>query len=109
VNKVNSKAVLHWNCAQSTAFPPEMLSRFLERFANRLTKDGTIVITSDRFRDQISNREDCLEKLRALLLQILHPPRSRKKTRPKRSSVVKGKENKKRNSEKKKNRSRVRE
>lgn len=94
VNKVNSKAVLRWNLRTTTSIPHELWVYLVARLADRLTTEGEIVLTSDRFRDQIRNREDCLEKLRTLLLQASHRPTARKKTRPSRSSRLKRKESK---------------
>ncbi|MEW6057211.1 MAG: alternative ribosome rescue aminoacyl-tRNA hydrolase ArfB [Bdellovibrionota bacterium] len=108
VNKVNSKAVLHWNPVLSGSLSEGVRARFLSRFYSRLNKDGAIVIMSDRFRDQGRNREDCLDKLRLMLLEVAHPPKPRKKTRPSRTAKEKRKVRKRRHGEKKRDRSRVR-
>ncbi len=47
---------------------------------------ASLLIMSQRYRDQERNRDDCLEKLRAIILQALTVPKSRKKTRPSRGS-----------------------
>ena len=44
VNKVNSKAVLHWNLADSAAISTSVKDRFRERFPSRLTDEGDVVI-----------------------------------------------------------------
>ena len=106
VNKVNSKAVLRWRFAESTALPEGARARFLERFGGRLTQAGDLLLTSDRFRDQRQNQDDCLEKLRAMLLLIARPPKPRKKTRPGRGARERAKRNKRRHSDKKKSRGR---
>jgi len=87
VNKVNSKAVLRWRAASSPSLPEDVRSRLLERLRSRLTVQGDLVITSQRFRDAGRNAADCLEKLRSLLQQVAVPPKSRKRTRPTRGSV----------------------
>lgn len=107
VNKVNSKALLRWTPAHSGSLSDAVRSRFLARFATRLTTEGDIVITSDRHRDQIKNRDDCLEKLRQMILEVAHPPRPRRKTKPKRSSIEKRKRVKRHVGEKKRQRGRV--
>src|SRR5262245_37779543 len=63
VNKVNSKAVLRWNVAASSSLPADVRQRFLERYARRITGEGELVLTSQRFRDQGRNTIDVLEKL----------------------------------------------
>ena len=67
VNKVASKAVLRWDFDQSPSVPEDVKARFRERFPSRLTTDGELVLASELTRDQGRNREDCLEKLAAML------------------------------------------
>ena len=52
----------------------------------RVTTEGILVITSQRFRDQDKNRTDCLEKLREILLEAAFVPKLRRPTRPSRGS-----------------------
>jgi ribosome-associated protein len=86
VNKVASKAVLHWNVAESGALSDEVRGRLLSRERRRINDRGELVLTSQRYRDQPKNIDDCLEKLTALILAAAKRPRARKKTRPTRSS-----------------------
>jgi ribosome-associated protein len=109
VNKVNSKAVLRWNPARSAALPPHARDRVLARLSPRLTTDGWLVIASDRFRDQPRNRDDCLEKLYAVLEEAFFEPKARKKTKQSFSSRKKNRESKKLDSRKKSLRSRIRD
>jgi ribosome-associated protein len=87
VNKVSSKAVLRWNLAASPSVPADVKARFQKREGGRITNTGDILITSQRFRDQERNRQDCLEKLVLLLRAAAVAPRRRKSTRPTRGSV----------------------
>ena len=87
VNKVNTKAVLRWPVAASPSLPPAVRDRFRTRYASRLTTDGELVLSSQRFRDQAKNRDDCLEKLRAMLEAVAVAPVRRRKTKPSRASV----------------------
>src|SRR5258708_23397884 len=86
VNKVSSKAVLRWAVTTSLSLPHDVLARFRKKFANRVTTEGDLVMSSERFRDQDRNRQDCLEKLTALLLAVAEPPKPRKITRPSKAS-----------------------
>ncbi len=86
VNKVSSKAILHWDLLASGALPEAVKERLRVQQAGRLTTEGELVIQSQRFRDQAKNVEDCREKLRAMVLTALQPPRVRKPTRPSRGS-----------------------
>ncbi len=101
MNKVNSKAQLRWNIVESTSLTQAVKDYLLEKLANRLTTEGEILISSDRFRDQTRNREDCLEKLSAMINEALKVPVQRKATRPSKSSKRKKRENKSMHSNKK--------
>jgi ribosome-associated protein len=82
VNKVNSKAVLRWSVAANASVPEDVRGRFVAKYQARLTVDGEIIVTSDRYRDQGRNTEDCREKLRELLLAVAVPPKKRRPTKP---------------------------
>ena|SRR5271157_1511368 len=98
VNKVNSKAVLRWAVRSSRSLPEAVRERFLQKYAHRLTTEGDLLVTSQRFRDAPRNSQDCLEKLRAMLLGVVHPPKRRRATRPTRGSVERRLQGKRRQS-----------
>jgi ribosome-associated protein len=82
VNKVCSKAVLSWNVVFSSALPPGVRERFLRKYAKRISKEGVLQITSQRFRDQARNNAACRERLTELIADVLAPPVPRKPTKP---------------------------
>jgi ribosome-associated protein len=82
VNKVNSKALLRWNVVSSPSLPPDLKTRFLEKFRHRLTQEGDLLVTSQRYRDQPKNVEDCCDKVAAMLREVLIPPKRRRATKP---------------------------
>ena len=86
VNKVNTKAVLHWDVTGSPSLPQDVRDRFVARFARRVNAEGELVLSSQRYRDQSRNVQDCLAKLRELILAVATPPTPRKKTRPPRQA-----------------------
>jgi ribosome-associated protein len=101
VNKVASKASLRWNVAASEALPEDARTRFLERYAGRITATGDVLITSQRYRDQGRNVADALEKLRAMIASVARPPKSRKPTRPSRAAAARRLQTKRAHSKKK--------
>jgi len=101
VNKVASKATLRWDVAGSASLPPEVRQRFEKRFATRLTTEGELVLTSQRYRDQGRNVADCLEKLRAMLSEVARPPKPRRPTKPSKASRQRRLTTKRKQSEKK--------
>ena len=104
VNKVNSKVLLRWPVTVSPSLPEAVRQRFLGRYGNRVTASGELLISSQRFRDQGRNLDDCLDKLREMLAAVAAPPTRRKRTRPTRASVKRRLENKRRTSQKKQSR-----
>ena len=86
VNKVESKAILRWNLAANVTLPADVKDRLRTQQRNRITTDGELVISSEKYRDQPKNIDDCRAKLRDMILAALHPPKPRKATRPTRAS-----------------------
>ncbi len=82
----------------------EEVFRFLAKYPHRINSDGDLVIYSQRYRDQVRNREDCLEKLRQLIMSVRGPPKSRRLTLPSRSSRERRLREKHQKSEKKRRR-----
>jgi ribosome-associated protein len=109
VNKVSSKAVLRWRMLSSAALPPDVRERFLAKYRGRLTTEGDLLITSQRYRDQGRNILDAKEKLAALLAGVAVAPKKRRPTKPSRAAVAKRIESKQATSKKKQLRGRIRE
>lgn len=82
VNKVESKVVLRWDVARSRSLRADVRARFLARFATRITNEGELVISSQRYRDRERNVADCVEKLRGMLAEVAVAPKRRRPTRP---------------------------
>ncbi len=104
VNKVSSKARLRWRPGDRLA--PEVWERFRRLYPSRTTEAGEIVVASQKFRDAPKNKADCLEKLRIALEKAGRAPKKRIPTKPTRGSILRRLAEKKRNSDKKKERGR---
>ncbi len=89
VNKVSSKAILSWDVVHSTALPSGVRNRFLQAFGSPINSSGEVVIQSDLYRDQQRNKDDCLNKLRDMVLSVARPPKRRIATKPTRASKEK--------------------
>ena len=82
VNKVASAVQLRFDVRHSRSLPQPVRER-LERLAgHRLSQDGVLVITAQRFRSQERNRADALSRLVALIGRAATPPPLRRPTRP---------------------------
>ena len=106
VNKVASKAVLRWSVRDTRALSDDVRSRLVARSARQINDRGELVLTSQRYRDQSRNVEDCLEKLRQLVQAATKKPKVRRRTRPTRASKEARLTQKRVTSEKKQRRSR---
>ena len=104
VNKVNSKAMLRWNVVDSQALPPAVHARFKARYGHRFTKDGVLILRSQKYRDQGRNVADCLDRLREMILAVVAAPTKRRPTKPSKGAKQRRLQNKKRTSEKKQGR-----
>jgi len=82
VNKVSSAVQLRFDARRSRALPDAVAVRLMRLAGSKLTQNGVIVITAQRFRDQARNRADALESLMALIQEALIPPTPRRATKP---------------------------
>ena len=103
VNKVNSKATLHWDL-KTADIPADVLERLRSRYGGFITQDNELQITSQENRTQKDNVDDCFERLERMLENVWRAPKKRKATKPTYSSVVKRLNSKKKDSDKKKSR-----
>ncbi|HEY4554955.1 MAG TPA: alternative ribosome rescue aminoacyl-tRNA hydrolase ArfB [Lysobacter sp.] len=86
VNKVATAVELRFDIANSPSLPEPVRERLLARRDRRVTGDGVLVISAQRFRTQERNREDARERLAAFVETGLHAPKPRVPTRPTRAS-----------------------
>ena len=79
VNKVNSKATLHWAYGATDGLPEYVKLKIAELFAKRINDQGQLVLSSSTHRTQRRNIEECHAKLRQLVLAATVVPRVRKR------------------------------
>ena len=86
VNKVATAVELRFDVAQSPSLPETVRTRLLAKRDRRLTSEGVLVISAQRFRTQERNREDARTRLAAFIESGLHAPTPRIATRPGRAA-----------------------
>ena len=96
VNKTETKVELRWSIARSTALSEADRTWLLERFKDRLTSEGELLVVAGDERSQSRNRAEARRKLAAVVRDGLRRPRRRRATRPTRSSVERRLSDKKR-------------
>ncbi len=94
VNKVSSAIHLRFDIGASS-LPEQYKERLLALKDSRITDDGVIVIKAQRFRTQLKNREDALERLAQLVRTVTVERKRRRATRPTRASQRKRVDSKK--------------
>ena len=106
VNKVSTAIHLRFDIKRSS-LPAFYKERLLQLSDARISNDGVIVIKAQSFRTQEKNKQDALERLKALILEATKTQKKRRATRPTKGSVKRRLNNKKQHSAKKANRARV--
>ncbi|TCI04613.1 aminoacyl-tRNA hydrolase [Corallincola luteus] len=85
VNKVSSAIHLRFDIKRST-LPAFYKERLLNLKDHRITKEGVIVIKAQQYRTQEMNRDDALQRLKALILSATVQQKTRRPTKPTRGS-----------------------
>ena len=86
VNKVSTAVELRFDVRGSPSVPEAYRARLLARRDRRLTDEGVLVLSAQRFRTQDRNREDARERLAAILREATVVAKKRHATRPTRAS-----------------------
>lgn len=82
VNKVETAVQLRFDVRQSPSLPEDVKRRLEKLAGSRLTQDGVLILSAQRFRSQERNREDALKRLQQLIAKAAERPKRRVATRP---------------------------
>ena len=85
VNKVSNAIHLRFDI-RASSLPDDVKARLLEMPDRRISADGVVVIKAQSHRSLVTNREDALTRLRALIASAAAVPRPRRPTRATRGS-----------------------
>ena len=107
VNKTESAVQLRFDARKSRALSNAVFLRLKPLAGRRMTGDGVIVISANRFRSQEQNRRDALERLIGLIREAATPPKYRRPTKPSKGAKQRRLDSKRRQSNIKKDRGRV--
>jgi len=94
VNKVATAVQLFFDI-QASSLPDRCKQRLLARNDQRINKNGVLVIKAQRFSSREKNREEALQRLRAIIRPALATPKKRTPTQPTRGSEQRRLESKK--------------
>ncbi|HJX30765.1 MAG TPA: alternative ribosome rescue aminoacyl-tRNA hydrolase ArfB [Thermodesulfobacteriota bacterium] len=82
VNKVSTAVQLRFSVAGSPSLPEEVRVRLMKLAGKRVTSEGILVIDAQRFRTQLRNRQDAIQRLVDLIKKAAKRPRLRRRTKP---------------------------
>lgn len=82
VNKVATAVQLRVRLDDLAMLSQAQRDRLARLAGSRVNKQGEIVITAQRYRQQERNRQEAIERLLSLIRKSLPEPKRRKKTKP---------------------------
>ena len=82
VNKVATAVQLRFDVQNSLSLPDEVRERLIKLAGKRMTENSELIISARRFRTQVRNREDALNRLIDLIRKATIKPKPRRKRKP---------------------------
>lgn len=82
VNKLSTAVQLRFDVRRSPSLPTAVAVRLMKLAGSRMTLDGVLVLTAQRFRTQERNRADARDRLAGLIAKAAVAPVRRRATKP---------------------------
>jgi ribosome-associated protein len=108
VNKVETMVEGYFDIPNSSLLSNEQKSTLFIKLKNRINSEGVFQLRSQEHRSQLSNKVTVTKKMNEAVANALRKEKKRISTKPSAASRARKAESKKRNSEQKQNRQRVR-
>ena len=99
VNKVETAVIAYFNISASQILSEEQKQIVSEKLLNRINSEGSLVVKSQTFRTQLENKEEAIKKVNELITSALKKKKARISTRPSKQSKEKRLDSKKRSSQ----------
>ncbi len=81
VNKVSTAVHLRFDI-KASSLPDVYKERLLTLKDHRISEEGVVIIKAQRYRTQLKNREDALDRLRDLIRRVMVSRKRRHETKP---------------------------
>jgi ribosome-associated protein len=107
VNKVETMVEGYWNIGTSNLLKPEEKILVQTKLANKINKEGVLIVKSQQARTQLANKKIVIGKMIEIVAKALIVPTKRKATKLSKAAIKKRLESKKKTSETKLNRKKV--
>jgi ribosome-associated protein len=108
VNKVETAAEGSFNVTNSVLLSGEQKETVQKKLENRINSEGFLQVRSQTHRTQLANKEEVIKKMNALVAEALKKKKARIATRPSKAARQNRVENKKRKSDTKQQRQKIR-
>jgi ribosome-associated protein len=108
VNKVETAVLAYFNIESSQLLNEKQKQVILQKLSNRVNKEGSLWVKAQHFRTQLENKADATEKIHELVTHALKKKKLRIATKPSKQMKEARLENKKRVSEIKSGRQKLR-
>lgn len=89
VNKVETMVEGAFHVPSSEILTQKQKEMIIEKLANKITKDGYLLVKSQKERTQLGNKEDVIVKMHLLIANALIKTKKRKPTKPTKASKAK--------------------
>lgn len=107
VNKTSSAVQLHFDIDASSILSEATKQRLHTLAGNRVNNKGQLLVSAQRFRSQLANRQEAIFHLEKWIQRAMQPPRKRRKSKVPRSAINNNKKLKQRHSLKKQHRNKT--
>ena len=77
---------IRFDVVHSPSLPDGVRARLLGMLRSRLTKEGILILTAQKYRSQDRNRQDARQRLATLIYRATIPPTKRIPSKPTRAS-----------------------
>lgn len=99
VNKVETAVIASFHIDNSKLLSDEQKQLLKEKLSHRITSEGFLMLKSQEHRTQLSNKDEAVKKMMALVTQALHKKKPRIATKASKGAKERRLESKKRKSE----------
>lgn len=108
VNKVETAVIAYFNIEASQILTAEQKAIVAQKLSNRINSEGELMVKAQTFRTQLQNKEEAVKKINELVEGALKKKKFRIPTKPSKAVKEARIENKRRTSERKQDRQRLR-
>ena len=88
MNKVSTKVELRFRLAACAALSEAQKRRLRAAYPGYVTREGDLLLTSDRSRSQKQNQDEVLARLAEMLRAIRRPPKRRIATKASKARLI---------------------